>query len=420
MNKKASDWNIDPKHLLDDPHVNPQLRDAVKIALEKAQADGLFPQVGEAYRTPERSHNLFLARQEAIEGGKQPGPAADAWHSAHNYGLGVDIYLYDANGKRIDYDNRALHPDWYKQVKDFANKYMDQFAWGVKNDSDHFMFHPAWGDNPVNGAFLLKEANKLTNNKEDYFSWIHDLWRSAGAENEHSEVEHPTESLDHRPPELNQSFQPPELNQSFQPPELNQNFQPPDLNQSFPSPELNQSFQPPELNQSFQPPELNQSFQPPELNQSFQPPELNQSYQPSELNQSLQPPELNQSYQPSELNQSLQPPELNQSLQPPELNQSYSRSDGSYDGKNTNNKGYDTSDSAVGGYDGGNSKNKGQDASGYEGGSQNQRGSSGAEGGQQNQRDSSGAERGQQSQGGNSGTEGGQQKSSAQSASGPA
>ena len=95
----------------------------LRTALGEAKADGLFPRVGEVYRTPERSQSLH----DTIK-----GPAAAAWHSAHNYGLAIDVYLYDANGKRIDYDNRAQHPDWYRQVKDFADKYMGPICLGSK------------------------------------------------------------------------------------------------------------------------------------------------------------------------------------------------------------------------------------------------------------------------------------------------
>lgn len=182
--EQAPDWDVDPNTLLDDMHVNPQLRSIALAALEKAKADGLRPRVQVAYRTPEESQREY----ELWQSGQGPR-AAPAWQSAHNYGLAMDVYLYDENGGLIDFDNKEAHPDWYRQVKNFATKYMSEFVWGEPiNDTDHFEYHPNW-QGLVKGALLLStrdQAQQMTDGNTDYSVWIHYFWQIAGAEEQTS------------------------------------------------------------------------------------------------------------------------------------------------------------------------------------------------------------------------------------------
>lgn len=173
-----SDWSYDPDDLLDDSHVNAQFKAAAQKALAAAVAGGLRPQIAEVYRTPEES----ARKSKAYKSGKG-GRAAPAWQSCHNYGLGMDVYLYDADGGMIDSDNKKKHPDWYKQVKQFAKTYMGEFVWGEPiDDTDHFEYHPNW--NGLAGAELMATrdwAQKVADGKTDYLEWIDYFWWKAGA-----------------------------------------------------------------------------------------------------------------------------------------------------------------------------------------------------------------------------------------------
>ncbi len=141
--------NADPGDLLGDPNVNPVMARAALAALDNAVADGLSPRVHEAFRDPARSDSL-AARTKA--GGPQ---AAPGWSSCHNYGLGIDVYLYDAKGRYIDNKVKG----WYKLYKRLA-KFMIAagFVWGESfgsGDSDHFEYHPNWSGG-AGGALLTK------------------------------------------------------------------------------------------------------------------------------------------------------------------------------------------------------------------------------------------------------------------------
>lgn len=175
----SKEWNYDPGGLLDDPQVNAQFKAAAKKALAAAVAGGLKPQLAEAYRSPEESERKY----KAYKSGKG-GRAAPAWQSIHNYGLGMDVYLLDADGEMIDSDNAKKHPDWYKQVKKFANTYMGEFVWGEPiGDTDHFEYHPKWSG-LASGAKLIAtrdSAQKAASGKTDYSAWIDYFWWLAGA-----------------------------------------------------------------------------------------------------------------------------------------------------------------------------------------------------------------------------------------------
>jgi len=141
-------WDYDPDSLLEDPGLNPDFVQAAKKALLSAVHLGLHPRVHEAYRTPEESARKHK-RWKQHKGGK----AGDAWKSCHNYGLAMDVYLYDRKQRYIDNHVKG----WYKQYKQLASAAIAEgFVWGESfDDSDHFEFHPKWDDG-ANGSFLLE------------------------------------------------------------------------------------------------------------------------------------------------------------------------------------------------------------------------------------------------------------------------
>ena len=142
-------WNYDPNSLLDDSSLSPGFVAAAHKALTAALHLGLRPQVHEAYRTPEES-----ARKHKLWKQKKGGRASDAWRSCHNYGLAMDVWLYDRKHSYIDNHVKG----WYKQYKRLAEAAIAEgFVWGEAfgdGDSDHFEFHSNWEEG-ANGTFLL-------------------------------------------------------------------------------------------------------------------------------------------------------------------------------------------------------------------------------------------------------------------------
>jgi hypothetical protein len=141
-------WDYDPGRLLNDPNLSPGFVEAAHRILAKAVRKGLRPQVHEAYRTPEESDRKYRLWKQ-----KKGGRAAPAWRSCHNYGLAMDVWLYDRKGKYIDNHVKG----WYRLYKLLAEA-ADGFVWGANfgdGDADHFEFHPKWPSG-ANGDFLLR------------------------------------------------------------------------------------------------------------------------------------------------------------------------------------------------------------------------------------------------------------------------
>jgi hypothetical protein len=143
-------WDYDPERLLDDPNISPAFAEAAHTALAAAVRSGLRPKVHEAYRTPEESDRKHQ-KWKAGKGGR----AAASWRSCHNFGLAMDVYLYDQKEKYIDNHVKG----WYKLYKLLSKPAIAAgFVWGEgfgDGDADHFEFHPKWPKG-ANGAFLLK------------------------------------------------------------------------------------------------------------------------------------------------------------------------------------------------------------------------------------------------------------------------
>jgi hypothetical protein len=138
-------WDYDPKHLLQDDRLNPEFVEQAHRAMAAAVALGLRPRVHQAYRSPEESDRLS-EKHKAHAGGR----AAPAWQSVHNYGLAMDVWLYDRKSRYIDTKVRG----WYKLYKLLAAA-ASSFLWGASfDDSDHFEYHPNW-ERPAKGKHLI-------------------------------------------------------------------------------------------------------------------------------------------------------------------------------------------------------------------------------------------------------------------------
>ena len=137
-------WDYDPQNLLEDDRLNPDFVEQAHKAMKAAVNMGLRPRVHQAYRSPEESDRLYK-KYKAHTGAK----AAPGWMSVHNYGLGMDVWLYDRKNRYIDNHTKG----WYSQYKLLA-KAASAFLWGAPfDDADHFEYHPNW-KKPANGKHL--------------------------------------------------------------------------------------------------------------------------------------------------------------------------------------------------------------------------------------------------------------------------
>jgi hypothetical protein len=139
-------WDYDPRRLLDDDRLNPDFVEQAHDALKTAVRFGLRPKVHEAYRDPKES-----ARKHAKWKKGRGGRAAPAWQSLHNYGLAMDVWLYDGKDRYINNKRKG----WYKLYKLLARA-CSSFLWGEPfDDADHFEYHPNWRQ-PAKGKTLVQ------------------------------------------------------------------------------------------------------------------------------------------------------------------------------------------------------------------------------------------------------------------------
>jgi hypothetical protein len=157
---------------------------------------GLRPRVHEAYRSPaESDRKNKLSKEKTADGKKKGGRAAPGWSSCHNYGLAMDVYLYDRKGAYIDNHVRG----WYKQYKLLASAAVD-LVWGAAfDDADHFEFHPNWGGGAkgkmlhgvknwaeqaamaISGASVLADGAIGPVPEPEPNAWLPYFWWAAGA-----------------------------------------------------------------------------------------------------------------------------------------------------------------------------------------------------------------------------------------------
>jgi hypothetical protein len=148
LNLGSSPWDYDPGCLLNDSNLNPKFVAAARRALTSAVGIGLRPRVHEAYRSPQESDSKHKLWKQG-----KGGRAAAGWRSCHNYGLAMDVYLYDSKGKQTDNHVKG----WYKEYKLMATA-ASELVWGEgfgSGDADHWEYHPNWPKG-ADGSLLLK------------------------------------------------------------------------------------------------------------------------------------------------------------------------------------------------------------------------------------------------------------------------
>lgn len=176
-----SAWDIDPGGLLDNQQVSPAFAAVARAGLAAASANGLCPRVHEAFRSPSTSNKRSAAY-------KKGGPrAAPGWSSCHNYGIAMDVWLYDRKANPIL--NNTGHKGWYQESKKLAAYLTSQgMEWGERiNDTVHFEYHPSWpglaGGKRLKGTHSWAEglASTAGDASETSVDWMPYFWWAAGA-----------------------------------------------------------------------------------------------------------------------------------------------------------------------------------------------------------------------------------------------
>jgi hypothetical protein len=208
-------WNYDPRHQLAGPHVNPELREHLHRVLQAVYDNGI-PQpplhfkIGNeqvagvdhpigVYRSPQESDEARANRQPNAAG--QLPHVAPGWNSAHNYGTGVDLIVWnDKTGRPAD------DPTTYKLMKQLLpymrSEGFESAEWPsvgnqIPNDDGHFEYHPGWPGliGPANGVSINKikaerdeamrqaasEGRSLLPVDPASTDWLPYLWSRAGA-----------------------------------------------------------------------------------------------------------------------------------------------------------------------------------------------------------------------------------------------
>lgn len=123
--------NADPKGVLTDPNLHPEIRKMAGGVVRQLQAAGLQPYVFEGYRSFARQNALFnQGNVTKVRGGG----------SYHNYGLAVDIVFYNSRGTGPSWD--APSSSWQKlgQLGKAAGFTEWGGDWGW--DMPHLEYHP--------------------------------------------------------------------------------------------------------------------------------------------------------------------------------------------------------------------------------------------------------------------------------------
>ena len=98
-------WNFDPNNLLGNPLVNPYMRIQLLEALKTAYDNGLSVKIANgkigAYRTDAQSDAARAnAAEDARLNNQNPRAVGSGGNSCHNYGLCVDIAVYDPQTRK--------------------------------------------------------------------------------------------------------------------------------------------------------------------------------------------------------------------------------------------------------------------------------------------------------------------------------
>jgi hypothetical protein len=188
--KHSGEWGPskwDTGHRLSDPHINPAMRAAAESAFREAVAIGLHPRIGPekgGYRDPQQSDAMHKAYLQGQPGATQ---AAPGWHSAHNYGLALDIYLIDKSGQLVDESKRP--GDDYSLLIELLQRH--GFAYGAAgpNDRNHFQYQPDVSHG-IQGAewvhlrdwaFGMAKASEHDSAAMQAGDWLQYIWSAVGA-----------------------------------------------------------------------------------------------------------------------------------------------------------------------------------------------------------------------------------------------
>lgn len=138
---------FDPKGILTNGEIHPELAKKVEILLNEAQAQGLDVFAFEGFRSIQKQNALYESGRGVTQ--------ATGGNSYHNYGLAVDIVFKDKNGNP-SWDNNH---DWQK-LGDIGKSLGLKWGGDFKKpngqpfkDMAHFEFHPGFNMAQVKEVF---------------------------------------------------------------------------------------------------------------------------------------------------------------------------------------------------------------------------------------------------------------------------
>ena len=106
-------------------HLHPDLRVRVERVLSRLTAGGMPFRLFEGFRTPQRQHYLWE------QGRVRPGAKvtnARPWESLHQYGLAVDLVLFE-NGK-WSWDNKGPKARWWARLQEIGTEQgLEPISW---------------------------------------------------------------------------------------------------------------------------------------------------------------------------------------------------------------------------------------------------------------------------------------------------
>lgn len=157
--------DADPKGVLSDAWLNPQVRAIAARTVEAMQKDGLEPYISEGYRSFARQDELYA------KGGVTKARGGQSWH---NYGLAVDIVFWNSSHNGPSWDEGF---DWdkvgqYGKAAGFTEWGGD---WGW--DRPHLEYHPGFEGRPGDLAPLY------------HADGLGAVWRELGVVSDGEEVE---------------------------------------------------------------------------------------------------------------------------------------------------------------------------------------------------------------------------------------
>jgi peptidoglycan hydrolase-like protein with peptidoglycan-binding domain len=152
--------NADPKNILSQSQLNPDVKRIARETLIDLRAEGKKPYLFEGYRSFERQNDLYNGGTGAtkVRGGG----------SFHNYGLAIDIVFYDASGRNPSWS--APQADWNRVGA--LGKANGMTVWGGDWgwDMPHLQYHPNSSSNAYNYLSAYQRGG------------LQEVWRSLGTD----------------------------------------------------------------------------------------------------------------------------------------------------------------------------------------------------------------------------------------------